>query len=90
MAVSACHDESQLDPIAMCPLSSSFLSDVQFPMPHLRLDIIKRAPLTTVALAFRRVLLCPGGLGLVDEFLLAFVLVLRGGDLVPARDRGLV
>jgi hypothetical protein len=48
------------------------------------------APLTSIALAFRRVLLCPGSLGLVDEVLLALVLVLRGGDLVPARDRGLV
>jgi hypothetical protein len=50
----------------------------------------QRARLTTVALAFRRVLLCPGSLGLVDEVLLALVLVLRGGDLVPARDGGLV
>jgi len=50
----------------------------------------RRASLTSIALAFRRVLLCPGGLGLVDEVLLALVLVLCGGDLVPARDRGLV
>jgi hypothetical protein len=46
--------------------------------------------LTTVALALRRVLLCPGSLCLVDKLLLALVVVLCGGDLVLGSDSSLV